>query len=216
MQENKVKSSIIKDALALCLIALIAAVALGFVNEMTKGPIAELAAKQKAEAYQTIYPEAVQVDDANEELLAKVENSQAFLTDNGFAGVVLDEACIAMDASGNPIGYILTVTSKEGFGGDIQFSMGYTSEGTLTAIEILSISETAGLGALATEEPFKGQFAGRTEDSLTVVKSGAAEGEINAISGATITSNAVTKAVNAGIAFANDLLANGIGGVSHE
>ena len=50
------------------------------------------------------------------------------------------------------IGYVLTVTDHEGYGGDIQFTMGVRIDGTLNGISFLSIGETAGLGMKATEE----------------------------------------------------------------
>jgi electron transport complex protein RnfG len=124
-----------------------------------------------------------------------------------------------MDESGKPIGYVMTITTHEGYSGDIQFSMGVRADGTLTKIEMLTIKETAGLGMKADEKEFKGQYSEIKTDAFTLIKAQvqkSSEYEINAISGATITSNAVTNTVNAGLAFANDLLDNGIGGVVRE
>lgn len=214
--QNK-KSSLIKDALALCIIAFVAAITLGFVYEITKGPIADQEAKIKAAAYKAVYEQAALVDDKNEELNNKVASAEEFLTANGFNESSINEACIAKDASGAAIGYVMTVTSHAGYGGDIKFSMGVKPDGTLTKVEILAISETAGLGMRATEDEFKGQFTEKKVDAFTVVKgSAASDSEISAISGATVTSDAVTNTVNAGLAFANELLKDGIGGVAHE
>lgn len=211
------KSSILKDAFALFMITLIAALALGFVNEITKDPIAKQKAKAKSEAYQTVYKEATLVDVENEDIKARVEVSEQFLVDQGMTGTVIDEAGIAMDENGNSIGYVMTVTSKKGYGGNITFTMGYTADGMVTAVEILSMNETAGLGDRAKEDSFKGQFAQKKVDQFNLTKTGAqAENDIDAISSATVTSTAVTDAVNAGIVFANDLLENKVGGVSHE
>lgn len=211
------KSSILKDAFALFMITLVAAFALGFVNEITKEPIAKQKAKAKSEAYQTVYQEATLVDVENEDIKTLVESSEQFLADQGMTGTVIDEAGIAMDEGGNAIGYVMTVTSKKGYGGNITFTMGYTADGMVTAIEILSMNETAGLGDRAKEESFKGQFAQKKVDKFNLTKSGAqAENDIDAISSATVTSTAVTDAVNAGIVFANNLLENKVGGVSHE
>ncbi|WP_066712184.1 RnfABCDGE type electron transport complex subunit G [Clostridium sp. Marseille-P299] len=211
------KSSILKDAFALFMITLVAALALGFVNEITKDPIARQKAKAKSEAYQTVYQEASMVDVENEDIKSRVETSEQFLADQGITGATIDEAGIAKDANDNAIGYVMTITSKKGYGGDITFTMGYTADGMVTAIEILSMNETAGLGDRAKEDSFKGQFANKKVDSFNLTKSGAqAENDIDAISSATVTSTAVTDAVNAGIAFASDLLENKVGGVSHE
>ncbi len=211
------KSSILKDAFALFMITLIAALALGFVNEITKDPIAKQKAKAKSEAYQTVYKEATLVDVENEDIKARVEVSEQFLADQGMTGTVIDEAGIAMDENGNSIGYVMTVTSKKGYGGNITFTMGYTADGMVTAVEILSMNETAGLGDRAKEDSFKGQFSQKKVDQFNLTKTGAkTENDIDAISSATVTSTAVTDAVNAGIVFANDLLENKVGGVSHE
>lgn len=217
--QNKKKSTILKDAIALFAITLVAAIALGFVYEITKGPIAEAEAKAKAEAYKMVFAEAVLVDDKNEDVNARVELSEEFLTSNGFTSSTINEVCIAKDDAGNPLGYVMTLTSSAGYGGDIKFTMGVKTDGTLTSIEIINMNETQGLGSKANDESFKSQYSDKKVDSFELVKatdSKANDSQINAISGATITSDAVTGAVNAGLAFINDLLDNGVGGVTRE
>ena len=69
---KKKKQSMMKDAIILCMISLIAALALGFVNELTKDRIAMLEAQAKAEAYQVVFPGAVAIVDATgNDVLAK-------------------------------------------------------------------------------------------------------------------------------------------------
>ena len=115
-------------------------------------------------------------------------------------GVDVDSAVSADDASGNKMGYVINVTSHEGYVGDISISMGIDDQGTVKGIEILKISETAGLGMKAKEDSFKGQFKDKNVTQFSYTKSGAsADFEIDAISGATITTKAVTNAVNAGL-----------------
>ena len=191
------KNTIIKDTLILTLITLVAGGLLGMVYEGTKEPIAQQAEKEKQEAYKAVFEDAdsfevcVEADDAD---LA------AYLTENGFEAQTVNEVMEAKDASGETIGYALNMTTSEGYGGDISFSMGVTLDGTLNGISILDINETAGLGMNATKDEFKGQFAGKQVDAFEVTKSGAAsDNEINAISGATITSKAITGGVNAGL-----------------
>lgn len=191
------KNTIIKDTLILTLITLAAGGLLGMVYEVTKEPIAQQAEKEKQEAYKAVFEDAdsfevcVEADDAD---LA------AYLTENGFEAQTVNEVMEAKDASGETIGYALNMTTSEGYGGDISFSMGVTLDGTLNGISILDINETAGLGMNATKDEFKGQFAGKQVDAFEVTKSGAAsDNEINAISGATITSKAITGGVNAGL-----------------
>ena len=191
------KNTIIKDTLILTLITLVAGGLLGMVYEVTKEPIAQQAEKEKQEAYKAVFEDAdsfevcVEADDAD---LA------AYLTENGFEAQTVNEVMEAKDASGETIGYALNMTTSEGYGGDISFSMGVTLDGTLNGISILDINETAGLGMNATKDEFKGQFADKQVDAFEVTKSGAAsDNEINAISGATITSKAITGGVNAGL-----------------
>ena len=94
---------------------------------------------------------------------------------------------------------MLTMTSHEGYGGDITFTMGIQNDGTLNGISLLSISETAGLGMKA-GTVLVPQFAGKQVSQFTYTKTGSTmDSQIDAISGATITTNAVTTAVNAGL-----------------
>ena len=98
-------------------------------------------------------------------------------------------------------GWCLSVNSK-GYGGNINFIVGIDKNGTVKGINILNHSETPGLGAKSTEPEFYGQFADKSSMPLKVVKGGASNpDEIAAISGATITSNAVTSGVNAAFEY---------------
>lgn len=202
---------IIKDALVLFVITLIAGVALGYVYEITKEPISVSKAKAKQEAYLAVF-EGARTFDESDELDETVENYETVLAEGGYSDISVDEALEAKDDSGNVIGMVLTITTKEGYGGDITITLGVTKEGCVKGIEFLSISETAGLGMKATEDKFKSQYKDKTVDSFTVTKTGSAgDNEIDAISGATITSKAVTGAVNAGNYFANVYMETGGG-----
>ena len=201
----KKKESMIKDAIILCMISLIAALALGFVNELTKDRIAFLAAQAKAEAYQEVYPEAVGIVDAenNEILAAALEEAEAILSAGGFSNVTIDEVCMVQDADMNYVGYVASVTLKAY---DVMtLTFGYTNEGVCTGLAFLDIKETPGIGMKADEPAFKDQFAGNKGDKFVSVKSDAGEGEINAISGATFTTDGVITGVNAGICFMKEL-----------
>lgn len=202
---KKKKQSMMKDALILCMISLIAALALGFVNELTKDRIAMLEAQAKAEAYREVFPEAVAIVEAadNEILADTLQEAEAILTQGGFSNVTVEEVCLVEDAAGTHIGYVASVTLKAY---DVMtLTFGYTTDGVCTGLAFLSIKETPGMGMKADEPAFKEQFAGKTADSLVSVKSGAGDGEINAISGATITTEGVLKGVNAGICFIQEL-----------
>ena len=195
-----------KDALILFAITLIAGLMLGVVNDITKEPIAQQEQKAKNEACQNVFAAA---DSFEAQELADSAQIEQVLTDAGISGADIDELMAAKDASGALLGYVITVTDHEGYGGDIQFSMGITNEGTLNGISLLSISETAGLGMRA-GEVLVPQFSDKNVSRFTYTKTGAtADSEIDAISGATITTNAVVNGVNAGLAYFDKILKGG-------
>lgn len=192
-----------KNTAIMLAITIVAGLVLGFVYQITKEPIAQQEAKAKQEACQEVFQDA-----ASFETMEKTTDDAGW-TEAGYAQESIDEVLSAMDASGNLLGYVITVTTKEGYGGDIQFSIGIRMDGTVNGISILSISETAGLGMRA-EEVLKPQFADKQVEKFEYTKSGAAtESQIDAISGATITTNAVTNGVNAGLYYFQTKLGGG-------
>lgn len=203
-------NKMVKNVLVLTVITVIAGLLLGFVYDITKEPIQAQQEKIKQEAYLKVFPGAASFE---EDESLHVSNSDAILTDAGYAEEIIDEALVAKDGAGQALGYVFTVTTMEGYGGAITLSMGVTNEGTLNGIEILSISETAGLGMKADTEEFKNQFAGKTVAQFSYSKTGAGtEYEIDALSGATITTNAMVNAVNAGLVYFQAVT----GGVTYE
>ena len=192
------KNKIVKDTLALTVITLVSGLLLGLVNDITAGPIASQQAKEKEEAYKAVFADA-----ASFETVTSGEDTdlESYLDENGFKAQNIDEVMLAKDDQGNELGYAFTVTTSEGYGGDIQFAMGVQDDGTLNGISILSISETAGLGMRATTDDFKNQFKDKNVEKFTYTKTGAtSDDKIDALSGATITTNAMTNGVNAGLA----------------
>ena len=191
----------IKNTISLMLITLIAGLLLGAVYEITKEPIAKENQRAKEEAYKAVFADA----DSFEEISFDADQVQKELDGQGLDASI-NEAMKVLDASGQQLGYVLTVTDHEGYGGDIQFAMGVQSDGTLNGISFLSISETAGLGMKAKEDSFRKQFEGKNVDQIVFTKNGAsADNEIDALSGATITTNAVTNGVNAGLYYVHTL-----------
>lgn len=189
------KKGMIKDASILLLITVVAGFILGFVYQITKEPIAAAEEKAAKAAYQEVFPDAAGFSDKLE--LAVPEGESTW--EQNYAGVDLDNVLMATDAEGVCLGYVLTMTSHEGYGGDITFTMGIQNDGTLNGISLLSISETAGLGMKA-GTVLVPQFAGKQVSQFTYTKTGSTmDSQIDAISGATITTNAVTTAVNAGL-----------------
>lgn len=191
----------IKNTISLMLITLVAGLLLGVVYEITKEPIAAEQQRAKEEAYKTVFVDA----DTFEEIELDVANVEKDLSEHGF-DVTINEAMKVFDKSGNAAGYVLTLTDHEGYGGDIQFAMGVKADGMVNGISFLSIAETAGLGMKAAEEDFMSQFADKKVESFQYTKNGAsADGEIDAISGATITTSAVVNGVNAGLYYISTL-----------
>ncbi|MDO4343871.1 MAG: RnfABCDGE type electron transport complex subunit G [Eubacteriales bacterium] len=193
-------------AVKLCTITLAAGLALGGVYQLTKGPIekAELAAQ--AEAYAAVCPDAesFDTDEKLEETIASLTAEDGTVADGKFGNVVYESAYAALDAEGVQNGYVVNVTSKEGFGGDITLSIGFDSELAITGMEFLAISETAGLGMRATEDTFKDQYIGDAVEEFELTKDAAKDDtQIQAMSGATVTSTAVTNAVNAALYLVN-------------
>jgi len=198
---NKKKSTIVKDALALFAITLVSGLALGFVYQLTLPVIEANALAAKTEAYKVVYADAANFVES-EELKSSVENCDSILAGSNTEGIKIDEAYQAVDASGNVIGYVMSTTSSKGFGGPITMSIGVTADGQVTGIEFLTLTETAGLGMRASEPEFKDQYVNKAVENFSLVKGAAAsENEISAISGATVTSTAVTNAVNASVYF---------------
>jgi electron transport complex protein RnfG len=189
--------SMLKDTVILFVITLIAGCLLGTVYEVTKEPIATQQMKAKNEACQSVFKnaasfEAVAVSDNLEEQEAMIEEKYSS---------TIDEVSAAKDDGGGLLGYVITVTDHEGYGGDIQFSIGVQIDGTLNGISFLSISETAGLGMRA-EEVLSPQFSDKQVSQFSYTKTGKnREDQIDAISGATITTNAVVNGVNAGLEY---------------
>lgn len=190
--------SMMKDAAILLVITLCAGLILGFVYQLTKEPIAAQELKAKMEAYQEVFTDAdsfITLEHAAEEETEKA--------------AVVEGVVAAVDANNHTLGYVLTITSHEGYGGDITFTMGIRMDGTLNGISILAISETPGLGMKA-EEVLKPQFAGKVAEQFESTKTGAvADNQIDAISGATITTNAFVNSVNVGLEFFRSELQEG-------
>ena len=203
-----------KDAMILFLITLISGAALGLVYEVTKEPIAQQEQKAKNEAYQNVFEAAEDFTELTEEAYSP-DALTAFVKENGFDSSI-DGVAQALSGDGSVLGYVITVTDHEGYGGDIQFTMGVADDGTLNGISLLTISETAGLGMRA-GEVLVPQFAGKQVEKFSYTKTGAAsDDQIDAISGATITTNAVVNGVNAGLLCFQEKLNMTEGGAANE
>ena len=192
--------SIVKDTISITVITLVAGLALGVVQDITAAPIAQQEAKAKQEAYKAVFSDAASFEAYTPDSSDQAVDLVTYLDQNGYGTSTIDEIMAAKDSSGETLGYAFTITNSEGYGGDIQFAMGVQNDGTVNGISILSISETAGLGMKADTDDFKNQFKDKKVEKFQYTKSGAtSDDQIDAISGATITTNAMTNGVNAGL-----------------
>lgn len=191
--------NMLKDAMILFLITLISGALLGIVYEITKEPIAQQQEKARNEAYKEVFADAGKFEEISMQPDLAPETLTAYVNEQGYDASI-DSISSALSEDGTLMGYVITVTTHEGYGGDIQFTMGVRADGTLNGVSILSIAETAGLGMRA-EEVLKPQFKNKKAEAFEVTKTGAAaDNQIDAISGATITSDAFVNGVNAGMA----------------
>ena len=155
-------NKIVKNTLILTLITVIAGFLLGAVYEITKDPIAQSQEKTKKEAWQAVFSD-VKLDDFKAEDVDQKAASKA-VKDMG-TNATVDEVCTAGDE-----GYVITTTDKDGFGGNIQITVGIKKDGTINGVSILSISETAGLGMKATEPSFYNQYVNKKANKFVVSK----------------------------------------------
>ena len=194
-------NKIIKNTIILTVITLVSGLLLGLAYEITKDPIAQSEENAKREAWQAVFPDAS--EDAFEQIDVDQDIAASVIKDLGISATI-DEVCTV---DGGDTGYVITATDGEGYGGDIQVTVGITADGTVSGVSFLSISETAGLGMKADEPDFKGQFTGKTADIFEVTKTApSADNQIQAISGATFTSSAVTGAANAAVYFVQNCI----------
>lgn len=189
---GKQKNEFVQLGGILCAITLVVALALGAVNAVTAGPIAEQNAQKIKDSLENVMPgaESEQID---------VPEGTTVTTETKNATSVTILSAYKMTKDGADAGYCVQVTPK-GFGGVLTMIVGINADGTIAGAKVTSHSETPGLGAKSQADPnWITQYAGQTADGqLQVTKDG---GTINAITGATITSRAVTDGVNTAAAY---------------
>jgi electron transport complex protein RnfG len=209
--KEKQKSTLLRDAIALFLITLVSGLALSYIFEITKAPIEEQQAMKKLKANQAVFVDASSFEE-DEDLMALAESTDLTTLNTAYEGVTVNEISKALSNSNEALGYNITVTTTTGYKDPITMVIGYSKDGKINGIEILSINETAGLGMNAASPNFLGQFAEKSVSQFETTKTGAtADHQIDAISGATITTDAVVNAVNAGIGFVTEF-ATDLGG----
>ena len=176
MKTESTVKYVLRLTVTLLLITAVVAVILAGVNSVTAPRIADLNARKTQEAVEAVLPGGgVEV---------------AFTDSTGLVATVYQ----------GDAGYAVKV-NPSGFNGTVSMMVGVDNNGSVLGISIISQTETAGLGAVSAAETsageaFRGQFAGMS-GSVSVSKDG---GQVDAITGATITSRAVCTGVNAALA----------------
>ena len=193
------KESFVKDALILTAITLVSGLLLGAVYGMTKDQIDSIKNASTIASYQQVMAAETYDDETYAETLETAKAEGTVSADNG--GAELLSVVAAKDASGTEIGYIVKAQAA-GYGGNCVVVIGVDSSLKVTGISFPeTLPETAGLGQRALEPQFYEQFAGKGTNLSVKKGGGAGESEIDAISGATMTSTAVVNSTNAATEF---------------
>lgn len=182
---------IIKTSLILFLITSIAALLLAFVNDKTAPIIAQNEAADRQNALKNVIAaESFENIDITSDFEAVAEKY----------GCTLNGVYAAKDADGTQIG-VCSILTGSGYDSGLQIAVGADAQAKASGIEIITSNETPGLGQNASKPVFKDQFIGKST-GIGVVKSGANDTQINAMSGATLTSEGITRLVNAALEIA--------------
>ena len=176
---KKLKSTWYNMVGVLTLIAVLAGAALGYVNEMTKGPIAQIKEQQLADGIKAVLNAAE----------VKVEEPEVIANPDGKTETVIYRT---------DKGVAVKAQDANGFGGTLTVLVGFDGNGSIQGYQVLESSETPGLGAKASfwfQKGEKGDIIGKNpgQDNMTVSKDG---GDVDAITASTITSRAFLRAVN--------------------
>lgn len=156
---------IVKPVLVLCSICLAVTALLAYINSVTSPIIAKAEQEAAQKAMTEVLPEA--------------DSFEAVSADG------MPESVRKINRAANGAGYVFTLTTK-GYGGDMKLICSIKSDGTIGACKTLSHNETSGLGSKTAEDPYRSQYFGKSADTLS---------EVDAISGATISSNAYKGAI---------------------
>lgn len=178
---------ILRLIIVLTLICIVAAIALAKVYDFTKGPIAEQRRLAKLKAIEAVLPEHNNEPDKD--------------TVEFDLGDIGEKRTIYLGAEEDRLtGLAFEVKSGEGYGGEIVAMLGIDPNGSVYGVEVIKLSETPGLGAKIVNPEFREQFKGKSLDNTKFMlkKDG---GDIDQVTGATISPRAIVKAIKEGLEF---------------
>ncbi|MBO4882918.1 MAG: FMN-binding protein [Lachnospiraceae bacterium] len=202
---NKDISSALKEALILVAITLVSGLLLGLVNMLTEEPIRLQKEQAVIESCNAVFPAEQGFAEVSTFELTGYVPTEALSATLAKDGISVGNVYKAVGADGTVSGYAIEVTSAEGYGGDIRLMCGITSDGIIRGVSILEISETAGLGMRA-GDVLVPQIHNLDVDHIVFTKTGkTSSNEIDAISGATITTTAFVNCVNAALDVSEEL-----------
>lgn len=186
-------NKVIKNALVLMAFSLVLGFVLGAVYKITEGPIAEATLRKEMEAYKVVFE--------NADTFKEMENFDADAANAVISDYpdTINSALEAVDSSGNVIGHVVTVTTKDGYGGGIVLTIGIQNDGTVNGFSVVS------QGGETIFKAFEPAFA----DQFVNVKVDKFEKGTNlnydSVAGASMTADAVKNACNAAITYTNSL-----------
>ena len=143
----KSKSNAFKNISVLFVVALISVALLAVLNQVTMGKIADAEAQARNEVYQSVFSDASAFEEQKFDFKPEDET------------IVINTVLQANSSDKQKLGYVFDVTSKNGYGGDVQIAVGITNEGKVTAFKVIAASETPGLGAKSMEDEYASQFS---------------------------------------------------------
>ena len=191
-----------KPVVAVAAVAVVSLLAVGGVYSVTKDAIADQRMSGSVAAYKTVCPgaESFATESATADAISALGGG---VYGSDFGQVRIEEAFAALDASGSVVGYAIGVTSDDGNDGPITLAVGVAPDGLVNGITFIELNETPGLGMRCGEPEFMDQFAGKDVTRFTLGT------DIDAVSGATVTSTATVNAVNAGLDFFHSAMKGG-------
>ncbi len=166
--------------LVLLVITAVSGLSLGYINEWTKGPKEAARLERKLKAIKSVLPE-ISNNPAEEMVLLPISGTTDSLE------------CYIGKKNNQTVGYAISTFTKKGFSGLIRIMVGFDKNGTIHNIAVLEQKETPGLGTKIKDAKFKDQFKMQNPKSfdLRAKKDG---GDVDAITGATITTRAFGEA----------------------
>lgn len=177
---NKKESTFLNMTIALFAITIVAGASLGFINDATKGPIAQAKLERKVNALKQVMAEFN--NNPVEEVL-KIKSDKAKDSIEIYTGTF----------DGQPIGTAIIGSSEKGYSGLVKIMVGFNPDGSIKNIVVLEQKETPGLGTKMKGDKFLRQFRGKNPSEFNVmpIKDG---GDLDALTGATITTRAFGEA----------------------